>query len=348
MKFSKEIITGVSTVLAIGLLVTGVNFLKGNSFFGGDDVYYAYFPNSGGVSGATSVYVDGVEIGKVLNVEYLGGTDSLKRVKMTFNIQLENFKIIKESRIEAGAIDLFTKGLNLILTADASKGNYKPGDEIQGFVTQDIMSTVEGYADPITQKLQTMMVSVNKMVDGVTIFWDETASSEIEASMREVKLAIKKFGSAAEQIENLVATEKIKISRIMTNVQQISENLKNSNDAVRKIVGNMEVLTDDLVSADFKSVIGDAQKTLQAVNSILDAANQGEGTLGKLLSDEALYNELVNTNVELQGLLNDLQLHPEKYIHFSVFGGKPKYTTPLTSDEEKKLKEFLLTQPKPQ
>jgi phospholipid/cholesterol/gamma-HCH transport system substrate-binding protein len=61
-----------------------------------------------------------------------------------------------------------------------------------------------------------------------------------------------------------------------------------------------------------------------------------------------LYNELVNTNVELQGLLNDLQLHPEKYIHFSVFGGKPKYTTPLTSDEEKKLKEFLLTQPKPQ
>ena len=79
LKFSKEIITGISTVLAIGLLVTGINFLKGNSFFGGDDVYYAYFPNSGGVAGATSVYVDGVEVGKVLEVKYLGGTDSLKK-----------------------------------------------------------------------------------------------------------------------------------------------------------------------------------------------------------------------------------------------------------------------------
>lgn len=347
MKFSKEIITGISTVVAIGLLVTGVNFLKGNSFFGGDDVYYVYFPNSGGVSGATSVFVDGVEVGKVLEVEYLGGDDSLRRVKMTFNIQLEDFKIPKGAEVEAGGIDLFSKGLTINIGTDISEGYYKPMAHIQGVVSTDITSQVKAYADPITKQVQTMMASVDKMVTGVSAFWDETATSEIESSMREVKIAIKKFASAAEQIENLVATEKIKISRIMSNVQQISENLKNSNDAVRNIVGNVEILTDDLMSADFKSVIGDAQKTLQAVNSILDAANQGEGTLGKLLSDEDLYNELVNTNVELQNLVNDLQLHPEKYIHFSVFGGKPKYTTPLTSNEEKKLKGFLKTQPTP-
>jgi phospholipid/cholesterol/gamma-HCH transport system substrate-binding protein len=346
LKFSKEIVTGLSTVLAIGLLVTGVNFLKGNSFFGGDEEYYAYFPNSGGVSGATSVYVDGVEVGKVLEVEYLGGVDSMRKVKMTFNIQLESFKIVKESRIEAGSIDLFTKGLNIKVSEDISKGYYKVGDKIQGYVTEDIMSTVEGYADPIVKKLQTMMGSINTMVDGVSVFWDETASSEIEASIHEVKIAIKKFGSAAEQIEGLVATEKVKISRIMSNVQQISENLKNSNDAVKNIVGNFETLTEDLVSADFKSVIGDAQKTLQTVNSLLDAANKGEGTLGKLVNDTKLYDELVQTNVDLQNLVNDLQLHPERYIHFSVLGGKPKYTTPLTDQQEKQLREFLRTQPK--
>ena len=134
----------------------------------------------------------------------------------------------------------------------------------------------------------------------------------------------------------------------MTNVEQISLNLKNSNEAMKKIVGNVEVLTDDLVSADFKSVIGDAQKTLQTVNSILESANNGEGTLGKLVNDDGLYEELVRTNIELQNLVNDLQLHPERYIHFSVFGGKPKYNTTLTQQEEDKMKEFLRTQPNPQ
>jgi phospholipid/cholesterol/gamma-HCH transport system substrate-binding protein len=348
LKFSKEIITGISTVLAIGLLVTGINFLKGNSFFGGDDVYYAYFPNSGGVAGATSVYVDGVEVGKVLEVKYLGGTDSLKKVKMTFNIQLEDFKIPKGSEIEAGSIDLFSKGLIIKLNSDLSLGYHKAKDHIQGVVSTDITSQVKAYADPITNKVETMMASVDRLVNGVSSFWDETATSEIEASMREVKIAIKRFASAAEQMEDLVATEKIKISRIMTNVEQISLNLKNSNEAMKKIVGNVEVLTDDLVSADFKSVIGDAQKTLQTVNSILESANNGEGTLGKLVNDDGLYEELVRTNIELQNLVNDLQLHPERYIHFSVFGGKPKYNTPLTQQEEDKMKEFLRTQPNPQ
>lgn len=65
MKISKEIKTGVIAIVAIGLLVAGVNFLKGNSFFGGDEVYYAYFPNSGGVAVAGSVMVNGVPVGKL-------------------------------------------------------------------------------------------------------------------------------------------------------------------------------------------------------------------------------------------------------------------------------------------
>jgi phospholipid/cholesterol/gamma-HCH transport system substrate-binding protein len=339
MKFSKEIITGITTIGAIGLLVVGVNFLKGNSFFGGDDVYYAYFPTSGGVTGATSVYVDGVEIGKVLEVTYVGGTDSLKRVKMKFNVQLDNFKIPKGSKIEAGGIDLFAKGIIVSVNHDISKGYYSPGSSLQGTVSVDPISQVKAYADPITQKLQVMLSSVDKMVNGISAFWDETATSEIEASMREVKIAIKNFGDAAVQIQALVGDERVRISRILSNVQSITETLKESDAQVKQILGNVKTVTDDMVTMDFKGVMGDAQKTLQSVNAVLEAATNGNGTLAKLVNDEALYNELVQTNEDLQTLLTDLKLHPERYIHFSVMGSKTKSS--LSPEEEKQIRELL-------
>lgn len=340
MKAKKEIITGISTIAAILILVTGINFLKGNSFFGGDDVYYAYFSNSGGVTPATSVMVNGVEVGKVLDVQLTGSPDSLRKVLIKFNIQQEDFKISKSSTIEAGSLDLFAKGLTLSPGEDISQGYYEIGDKIQGVVLTDITSQVKSYADPITQKLQVMMGSIDKMVTGISAFWDTTATSEIEQSLHEVKIAIKKFGNAADQIDELIATERIRLSSILSNVQTITENLKRSNENVKAIVGNVKTITDDLVTADFKSVIGDAQKTLQSITAVLDSATKGSGTLAKLVNDEALYNELVQTNKDLQSLLTDLQLHPERYIHFSVLGSKTKGVS-LTKDEEKQLRQLL-------
>ena len=343
-KFSKEVATGFFVILSIGLLVAGINFLKGNSFFWGDDYYYAYFLNSGQVTPATDVVVNGVIVGKVLDVQLTDDKDSLKRVIIRFNIQDKNFKIPVGSKVEAGAIDLFSKGLIVRANPDISKGFYEPGNEVPGIVLTDITTQVKSYVDPITQKLQLIMTSVDKTVTDLSAFWDTTASSEMESSLREVKLAIKKFGNAASEIEALVVEEKVKLSRIMSNVQDITYNLKKSNDTVKAIVGNVKRITDDLVTADFKGVIENAKNTLAKVNTSLEAANNGEGTLGKLLGDESLYNELVRTNQELQNLVNDLQVHPERYIHFSVFGAKTK-GVPLTNLEEKRLRNLLDTIP---
>jgi phospholipid/cholesterol/gamma-HCH transport system substrate-binding protein len=130
------------------------------------------------------------------------------------------------------------------------------------------------------------------------------------------------------------------LGRIMTNVESITLNLKKSNDQIAGIIGNAKRITDDLVTADFKKVVGDAQQTIKTLNAVLETAQKGEGTLGKLLGDDKLFNELVETNNELQNLVNDLQLHPERYIHFSVLGAKTK-GVPLTAIEEKKLRQLI-------
>ncbi|MFT6981885.1 MAG: phospholipid/cholesterol/gamma-HCH transport system substrate-binding protein [Crocinitomicaceae bacterium] len=341
MKLSKEIITGVITLAAVALLIAGVNFLKGNSFFGGDKEYYAYFPSSGGVTPATSVYVNGVDVGKVMSIEYLpNAKDSTKRVKITFNISTENLQIVKGSTVEAGGIDLLTKGLIVHMNSDYSAGYFNPGSTLPGFVSVDMMSQVQAYADPITKKLQGALVSIDNMVQGVSAFWDTTATSELEASMREIKIAIRKFGNAADQIEGLLTDERIRLARIMNNVEEITVNLRKSNDTVKAIIGNVKQITDDLVTADFKETIAQATQTIKHVNKILDEAAAGNGTLGKLLTDDKLYYDIIESNQALQGLVKDLQAHPERYIHFSVFGAKTK-GVPLTVDEEEKLKELL-------
>ncbi len=340
MKISKEIKTGVITIAAIGLLVAGINFLKGNSFFGGDEVYYAYFPNSGGVPVAGSVMVNGVVVGKVVKIDLTNSKDSLKKVLITFNIQENDFKIPIGSKLEAGSIDLFNKGLILKINSDITHGFYKPGDKMQGFVTVDITTQVKAYADPLVQKVQTALSSIDKMVNSLSAFWDTTATSEIKGSLKELQIAIHKLGNVAGQVESLVGEEKVKFGRIMSNVESISLNLKKSNDEITAVIGNTRKITDDLVTADFKSVIGNASTTLKSLNGVLDKAQKGEGTLGKLIGDEKLYDELVNTNKELQNLVNDLQLHPERYIHFSLLGAKTK-GVPLTSREEKRLRQLL-------
>ena len=340
MRFIKELKVGSIAISGIILLVLGVNFLKGNSFFGGDLEYYSYFENSGQLTVASNVTLNGVVVGKVKKIAYTPNINPKKRVKVTFTINNSDVFLPKGTIIEIGSLDLFSKGVLIKLSSDLSKGNYLPGASIPGRLSVDMISQVKAYADPIAQKLQGMMASIDKMVISLSAFWDTTATSEIEGSLKQVKLTIQKLGNVASEIEGFVVAERIQFSRIMQNVEGITSNLQKSNEQITAIIGNTKRITDDFVTADFKSVILDAQTTLKKLNLVLDDASKGNGTLGKLIHDEKLYDELVETNNELQNLVSDIQVHPERYIHFSLAGRKTK-GVPLSSKEEKKLRNLL-------
>ena len=143
---------------------------------------------------------------------------------------------------------------------------------------------------------------------------------------------------------SFVDQEKAQFSRILSNVENITQNLKKSNEQITSVIGNVKLISDDMVGSNFKSVILDAQTTLKKINMILDETSQGKGSLGKLIHDEKLYNELVETNQELQELVDDLEKHPERYVNISVIGRKSKGLH-LTSTQEKKLEKLLDTIP---
>ena len=340
MRYSKEIKIGFIAILAIAVLVLGVNFLKGNSFFGGDESYYSYMENSGQLMVASNVTLNGVIVGKVLGVDYVPNASPKKRVKITFTIQNSSVKLPIGTIVEIGSLDILSKGLLIILPLNTSKGFHKSGSVLPGRISVDMVSQVKAYADPISQKLQAMMSSIDKMVGSLTAFWDESATSQIEESLKEVKIAIARFGSLAKEMQQFIGEEKQQFARIMSNIENITLNLKKSNDQISKIIGNLKTVSDDLVTADFKGVILEEQTTLKKINFILAEASSGKGTLGKLIYDAKLYNELVDSNNQLQELIDDIEKHPERYINISLVGGKSK-ALKLNSTQEKKLASFL-------
>lgn len=342
MRVSKEFKTGLVVILATALLIYGVNYLKGNSFFGGDDVYFAYFPTSGTLTPSSSVTLNGVEIGKVLSVDLVDPNkfvDENKRVLVKFNVQNERLQLAQGSGIEI-VPGVLSTGIQLRQNYIGDKGFHKVGDTLQGTVSQEITEQIENQLLPVKRKMEDLMTSVEGIVNSITSFWDTSAANTLDQGLNEVKIAISRFGRVAYNVDNLITEEKAKLGRIFDNVESITYNFKKSNDEIRKAVGNVTELTDSLLTMDFKLAMDEAIGTLQNVNKLLEETSEGNGTLGKLLEDETLYNELNKTNQQLQELVEDIQVHPERYIHVSVFGSKTK-GVPISKDEERKLKKIL-------
>lgn len=342
MKVSKEFKIGLAVILATALLILGINFLKGNSFFGGDDVYYAYFPTSGTLQPSSSVTLNGVEVGRVLAIDLVNPnsyTDPNKRVLIKYSIQTADLRIAKGSGIRIVPGVLSTE-MQLLQNFVADEGYLTVGDTLAGTVSQEITEQIETQLLPVKRKLEDLMTSIDNIVSSITVFWDTSAAYSLDQSLNEVKIAIARFGNVAYNLDDLITSEKVKLGNIFSNVEDITENFKETNKEIKKVVGNVSTITDSLMTADFKLVISEATATLQKFNAVLSDAADGNGTLGKLLKDEELYNELNNTNKQLQYLVDDIKEHPERYIHFSVFGKKTK-GVPISKEEERKLKVLL-------
>jgi len=342
LKVSKEFKTGLVVVLAIVILIVGVNFLKGSKLFGSSDYYYATFEKSGYIDQSTAVTLNGVPVGLVN--EITNDPSDLRKVLIKFTINKENFKIPRGSVARIVGTSILSKGLALELNYDVDKGYYKVGDTLVGLVDPELTDAVSAEIAPVKEKLETLMSTVENMVVSVNAFWDTSAAQSIDGSLNEVQVAISRFSNLARNLDEMIITEKDRVGRVLGNVESITANVKQSNEKITKILSNISNFSDTLVALDLKTVLADASQTLKTLNLALKDASEGKGTLGKLLKSDSLHNELINTTKSLQDLVDDIELHPEKYIHFSIFG-KSEKGVKLTKSEEEKLRQIIKTSP---
>ena len=294
MKISKEAKIGLTGITSLVVLFFGLNFLKGINLFSKQNIYYINFKNAKALSKNSTVYADGYNVGVVSGIDY----DFSKPGSVVIEISVDkNLRIPKGSNAKLDEAMLGGCTLNLMLGANTGE-TYQPGDTIQGSDANGLMTEAANLMPQVEQvmsKVDTLLVSLNKLASdpniAKTLQNAETLTSNLTQSTKELNQLLK------EDLPQLTGT---------------------FNQAGQNVV----TLTDNLNKIDLKATMDSVNNAIGSVNRMLAEMQSTEGSLGLLMKDPQLYNNLNHTVQSADSLLTDLKARPKRYVHFSVFGKK--------------------------
>ena len=316
MKVSNETKVGILAAFAITLLILGFNFLKGKNLMAKKDTIYAVFPKVDGLSTSDAIRMNGLQIGNVTQMDE--GDQDLTSVVVGFNL-IRDINIPDDSYAIINANPLGSTSVNII--KGKSKTFIENGDTLRTVVAAGMIEDLKQSLTPVMDNVNGTLTSVDSLVEQLGLVLDPATRQHLQASMANL-------ATATKQLNELLDTQKGPLASTLKNVSSITGNLREQNDSINKVISNAGLLTQKLAALDLEKTMAKVQLTLDNLNSTLQQINSGQGTAGKLVSDPKLYQNLNSTANSLNILLQDLRLHPKRYINVSVFGRKDK-TEPL-------------------
>lgn len=340
MKIRKEFIVGIFASLGIASLILGFFFLKGHTFFGGDNQYYAIYPSAEGVSVGTEVKLNGIGVGNVTDVILNPNNDTTTLI--TFKITNESIKMPVGTMAEMSGGLLGAVVIKLLYPKVSDGTFHIPGDTIRDSVAGDLKQTLENKFDPLMGKIDELIATADTAISTIEVIFSNNTGN-LNESFEGLNKAVRSFGNVAENLDSLTGAlsgSRYKITALISNVESITNNLKESNDEITKMFTNVSSLTDSIAQMDLPGVVKNVKTTLDNVNLILDNIQNGDGTLTKLMQDSLLYNNLNFMVEEATRLVENIKQHPNRYLQFSVFGGRDKGPN-LDAKQEQRLKAFV-------
>jgi phospholipid/cholesterol/gamma-HCH transport system substrate-binding protein len=307
LKITREFKTGVVAVLVIALFIWGYNFLKGMNVFDGPlKTYYTEYNNVQGLNTASVVTINGVEVGKVVDINFNEDLDKRGQLIVEFSVE-NDFEFSKNSIAKIYSASLMGgKSLAIVPSYEGETAN--PGDFLKGDIESDIFSSVTEKLNPLQAKVENVIVSADSLMTGLTEVLDVKSRNNLKASIIQLNQTISNFKDISESVNELVKNNDEKLGKTLANTQIITKNLSK--------------ISDSLVDINFAATFKNLETTVESLNKIIGSTERGEGSLGKLMKDEEMYNNLTNASKELEELLRDMKLHPKRFVHFSLFGKK--------------------------
>lgn len=322
MKISKEFKIGIVVTIAIGLFIWGFNFLKGFNIFQKDYTLYAVYPKIDGLIEANPLLVNGYKVGQINKISLIKGKDGKYQVLVKFLVT-EEIKIPKNSIAKAVSSDLLGSKAVEIIYSDETEFVHS-GDTLISEAEEGLKTAVSKQLQPLQKKAEGLISSIDSVMTIVQYVLNDKTRANLDKSFESIKKAIQSLEQTAYKLDDLMASEKAKISAILTKFNNLAGMLEKNSGKIDNIIGNLSSVSDSIAKSDLKKAISDADKTLSELNRLVAQINSGQGTLGKLAKNDSLYLNLNKSTEDLDKLLKDLRLNPERYIHFSVFGRKDK------------------------
>lgn len=307
MKTSKEIKTAVLVLSGILLFIFIFNYLKGENLLSSSRKITAIYSNVEGLAISSAVTINGHKVGKVQDIRFTDDKSGMLEVSMLidsdFNFSKNSIAELYESGLIGG------KAISIIPAFDGS-ANTISGDVLKSKIKPGLTELVNQRLTPLQEKIESVMVSADLLLNNVNSIFDEKTKSDIKGSISQLEQTISSFEKTSNSLQNLLETNKNAINNSIGNFSDISDDLS--------------IVTDKLSKSDFEQTINELKFSLNNFNSLLSDLDRGEGSLGKLFNDEGLYNNLEASLGQLESLLEDMKLNPKRYVHFSLFGKKNK------------------------
>ena len=319
MKITKEIKTAILVLSGILLFIFIFNYLKGENLLNSSRKITAIYDNVEGLIPSAAVTINGHKIGKVQDITFTEDGSGKLEVLMLID---SNFKFSKNSTAELYESGLIGGKAIAIVPANDGAENVISGDVLGSEIKPGLTDLVNQRLTPLQQKIEKVMESTDVLLANINSVFDEKTKSNIRGSFSQLEQTIASFESTSNALNALLQDNKTSITTTLDNFSHISENLSQ--------------VSSNLAEADLKQTIKGLQSTISNFDQLLKNIEKGEGSIGKLMKDEGLYNNLEGALGQMEALLEDMKLNPKRYVHFSLFGKKPKpYSTDDSNNKSK-------------
>ncbi len=316
MKISNETKVGTITVLAITILILGFNFLKGNTFFSKSHTLYAKYKNVQGLSNSNPVMINGLQVGTVYKIT----TDqNMKQI-------LVNMNITKDVNIPTNSIALINSTLLGVTSIEIKLGDatsfIPKNDTIQTAAKAGMFSEVLGKVDPVLFVVHKAVESIDSVLRNINKILDPSARNNITAILDNIKTVTAELVISGASLQTLLNTQTGALAKSLNNINSITTNLAASNERVTGILTNLDKTATNLSKLDIEKTLNILNSTVNDLKTIIGKFNTSSGTIGLLLNDSKLYNNLTATTNKLNLLIDDLKANPKRYVSLSIFGKK--------------------------
>ena len=323
MKISNETKVGAIAVVSVALLILGFNFLKGKRLFTQSTTIYANYGNIKGLQKSNPVVINGLQVGSVLDIR----TDKdMKNILVELNIT-------KNVYIPSNSIALITPPL--LTTASLE---IKLGDAVSHLNNKDTILTEASSGgmfgsmlekvDPVLFEVKKSLSSLDTVLVNINTVLDPKAKNNIGATLQNLNGITASMMQSTASLQMLLNSQTGALAKSLNNVESITSNFAGSNEKISNVVSNLDKTTTKLSQLELEKAVNTLNATLQDLQNVVAKINSNNGSLGKMMNDPVLYNNLASTGNKLNLLLDDIRINPKRYVNISVFG-KKQSSSPL-------------------
>ncbi|WP_394749425.1 MlaD family protein [Spongiimicrobium salis] len=318
MKLTRELKTGIIVIGGILLFVLGFSYLKSTPIFNDSRTFYAVYESVGGLQPGTQVSINGLSVGKVNDIRF---KDASGELLVTFSVE-NNFKFSKNSKAvlyDTGIIG--GKGIQIMPVLDGAP-MAQSKDTLTSMIKPGLTDLVQQNLAPLQMKVEGAVTNADSLLINFNDILDDHTKKNLKESITGLNEMIRSFQASATALNGLLEDNKSQLDSSIMNINNMTHNFSK--------------LSDSISEAGIVQTMKDLQTTIGNLNQMLVKVEKGDGSLGKLVNDKELYDNLTSASKELDLLLQDFRLNPKRYVNVSVFGKKQKeYTLPENDPAEK-------------